>query len=143
VGNKVNLRNMTARLCAICIVDEKGKRVFSDFDAESLGRKSAKALDRIFDVAQRLNGLGADDIKEMAKNSGRAIAADSTSGLAAHLKTTVRELLMRIDSRELSEWMAFYSIEPFGRTRADMRAAMVAFPYCGWRRGQRHQMRFL
>jgi len=40
---------------------------------------------------------------------------------------TVRELLMRIDSRELSEWMAFYSIEPFGELRADMRAAMVAF----------------
>ena len=80
VGNKVNLRNMTARLCAICIVDEKGKRLFSDADAESLGRKSAKALERVFDVAQRLNGMGADDIKEMAKNSGRAIAADSTSG---------------------------------------------------------------
>ena len=50
------------------------------FRSESLGRKSAKALERVFDVAQRLNGMGADDIKEMAKNSGRAIAADSTSG---------------------------------------------------------------
>ena len=27
---------------------------------------------------------------------------------------TVRELLERIDSRELSEWRAFYNLEPFG-----------------------------
>jgi hypothetical protein len=27
---------------------------------------------------------------------------------------TVRELLARIDSEELSEWMAFYNVEPFG-----------------------------
>jgi len=28
---------------------------------------------------------------------------------------TVRELLLRMDSRELSEWRAFYNLEPFGR----------------------------
>jgi len=27
---------------------------------------------------------------------------------------TVRELLQRTDSRELSEWRAFYNLEPFG-----------------------------
>lgn len=27
---------------------------------------------------------------------------------------TVREMLDRIDSRELSEWMAFHNLEPFG-----------------------------
>ena len=39
---------------------------------------------------------------------------------------TVRELLARIDSHELSEWLAYYQIEPFGETRADMRAALIA-----------------
>jgi hypothetical protein len=34
---------------------------------------------------------------------------------------TVKELLGRVDSRELSEWMAFYSLDPWGEQRADLR----------------------
>lgn len=39
---------------------------------------------------------------------------------------TVREMLQRVDSHELSEWMAFYSIEPFGGEREDWRAGKIA-----------------
>lgn len=39
---------------------------------------------------------------------------------------TVQELLARITSRELSEWWAFFQLEPFGEERADVRAAIVA-----------------
>ena len=39
---------------------------------------------------------------------------------------TVRELENRISSRELAEWMAYYSIEPFGEQREDYRAGLVA-----------------
>ncbi len=39
---------------------------------------------------------------------------------------TVRELLGRIDSRELSEWIAYASIEPIGENRQDLRFAMLA-----------------
>jgi len=39
---------------------------------------------------------------------------------------TVRDLLSRIDSKELTEWMAWYSVEPFGEARADLRSAIVA-----------------
>jgi flagellar basal body rod protein FlgC len=39
---------------------------------------------------------------------------------------TVEELLDRISSRELSEWMAFYQVEPWGTEPADMRAGIVA-----------------
>ena len=35
-------------------------------------------------------------------------------------------MLSRIDSRELSEWMAYYSIEPFGEWRADLRQAITS-----------------
>jgi hypothetical protein len=31
-----------------------------------------------------------------------------------------------MSSRELSEWMAYYSLEPFGEYRADLRAAIIA-----------------
>lgn len=46
--------------------------------------------------------------------------------LAAHLGMTVKELLQRMDSRELSEWMAYYNIEPFGEERADIRQAITS-----------------
>jgi len=39
---------------------------------------------------------------------------------------TVAELLSRISSRELSEWMAYYELEPFGEERADLRAGIIA-----------------
>lgn len=39
---------------------------------------------------------------------------------------TVRELLARIDSRELAEWMAYYSLDPFGTERDDLQAGIVA-----------------
>ena len=38
---------------------------------------------------------------------------------------TVRQLLDSISSSELSEWMAFDAIEPFGEPRADLRAGLV------------------
>lgn len=39
---------------------------------------------------------------------------------------TVGELLDRISSRELSEWMVYAQLEPFGEARADLRAGIVA-----------------
>ena len=39
---------------------------------------------------------------------------------------TVRELENRLSSQELSEWMAYFSIEPFGSAREDYRAGLVA-----------------
>jgi len=38
---------------------------------------------------------------------------------------TVEELLKRITSKELSEWQAFYNIEPFGEERMDLRFALM------------------
>mgnify|MGYP000940748974 FL=1 len=35
-------------------------------------------------------------------------------------------MLQRMSSRELSEWMAYYNIEPFGEERADLRSGIVA-----------------
>ena len=39
---------------------------------------------------------------------------------------TVSELLARISARELAEWIAWYNIEPFGESRADLRSAIIA-----------------
>lgn len=39
---------------------------------------------------------------------------------------TVGELLGRISSQELTEWMAYSQVEPWGEDRADLRAGIVA-----------------
>ena len=38
---------------------------------------------------------------------------------------TVSEMLGRMDSTELAEWMAYDRIEPFGDQRADLRSAIL------------------
>jgi hypothetical protein len=39
---------------------------------------------------------------------------------------TVRSLLAEMDSRELTEWMAYDVVEPFGDGRGDIQAGVVA-----------------
>jgi hypothetical protein len=67
-SRETNMQNIRARLCALTMVDEAGNRLFDSADAEKLGGKSAKALDRVFAVAQKLNGLSSGDVDELAGN---------------------------------------------------------------------------
>lgn len=71
-----NLENIRARLCLLCLVDENGNRLFEEEDTFPLGGKSAAALDRIFTVAQRLNGLRDEDVDELAGESNAAQNGD-------------------------------------------------------------------
>lgn len=75
----LNLNNIRARLVALCVVDGDGQRVFSETDVKALGRKSAVALNRVFEVAQRLNGLTEQDMEELAGNSANGQSGDSIS----------------------------------------------------------------
>ena len=67
-GQKANINNIRARLAVRCVVDDTGARLFTDVDADALGKKSAKVLDRIFSTAQRLNGIGEADVDKLAGN---------------------------------------------------------------------------
>ena len=64
----MNMENFRARLAAKTIIDEDGKRLFHDSHIKALGAKSATALQRVFDVAQRLSGFSDEDVEELAKN---------------------------------------------------------------------------
>ena len=66
--NKLNLDNVRARFAVLTLVDDKGARLFTDADAKVLGEKSAAALDRVFAVAQRLNGFSSLDAEDLAGN---------------------------------------------------------------------------
>lgn len=61
-------KNVRAGLVARCWVDERGARVVPDDKIAELGGKSAKALDRLFDVCQRLNALTEAEAEAIAKN---------------------------------------------------------------------------
>lgn len=67
-GGKKNLANFRARLAVLCVVDDKGERLFKDEDAAGLGQRNARALDRITDVALRLSGLSEAGQKDAEKN---------------------------------------------------------------------------
>src|SRR5579864_9517252 len=58
-----------AKLCALAIVDEAGVPMFTTADVEALSKKSAVALDVVFDVAKRLAGLAKGEIETAKKNS--------------------------------------------------------------------------
>lgn len=76
---EMNLVNMRAKLVAWTVVDEEGERVFSTEDIDALGKKSAAALQRVFDVSQRLSGLTGEEIDELAKNYENGPNGDSGS----------------------------------------------------------------
>lgn len=63
----LNMVNIRAKLASMTICDEAGQRLFSDADIAELSNKSAAALQRIFAVAQRLSGIGEEDVKELAE----------------------------------------------------------------------------
>lgn len=60
--------NIRARLAAISICDETGKRLFADADTSKLAEKSGVALDRIYEAAARLNGLSSEEVERIEKN---------------------------------------------------------------------------
>ncbi len=61
--------NLRARFLSFCIVDEENTLMFTQNDILALGQKSSKALDRVFEVATRLNNTGVEGLEEAAKNS--------------------------------------------------------------------------
>lgn len=78
---RVNLENIRAKLVARTVIDpESGFPLFSDEDVKALGRKSAKALARVYDVATRLSGISDKDAEELAGNSETDPSGGSTSG---------------------------------------------------------------
>lgn len=68
-NNKVDLSNFRSRLVALSVIDEKGDRLFTIEDVIKLSKKSAKALDRVFNVAERLSALRVKDGENAIKNS--------------------------------------------------------------------------
>jgi hypothetical protein len=63
-----NYTKVRTSLLTMCLVDEKGNRLFADQDVRDLGQKSAKAMDRLVDVALRISGISEGEIEKMEGN---------------------------------------------------------------------------
>lgn len=67
-NRKFQGEHVRAKLLVQCIVDEKGERIFSDADVVALGARNAAVLDRLYDIASRLSGIGKKDLDAAVKN---------------------------------------------------------------------------
>lgn len=77
-NTSTNLNNLRAKLVQKCVVDpDTGGRIFGEADIAALGRLSAVALQRVFDVARELSGLADTDVEELTGNSVSDQSADS------------------------------------------------------------------
>ena len=61
--------NLRARLVAMSLCDETGKRLCTDADAAALGSRNAAAIALIYDTAARLSGITKEDLAELAGES--------------------------------------------------------------------------
>lgn len=78
-NREVNLENFRAKLVAASVVDTEGRLVFKEEHIPAIGRKSARALARIIDVANKLSGISEDDVEQLTKNS-EGETPDTTNG---------------------------------------------------------------
>ena len=73
----VDARDMRAKLVAMSCIDEGGELLFTMKDVAALTKKSARALDRIVDVAKRISGIGDDAVKAAGKGLPEITSGDS------------------------------------------------------------------
>ncbi len=69
--------NFRAKLCSYCICDEKGSLIFTEKDIVKLGQKSAEPVNRCFEAARKLNGIGDEATEDIEKNLPETPGEDS------------------------------------------------------------------
>jgi hypothetical protein len=74
-----DMRNFRARLVVLCVVDETGQLVFHAGDVDALAGKSGAALDRIYDKAAELSGIGEKDVEDLTRDFVKTDGSGSSS----------------------------------------------------------------
>ncbi len=75
----INMADLQVKLLALCLVDENFEPLFTAKDLAELGKKSGIVIDRLFSVAQRINGLDEDAVERAAVNFQPIPNGDSIS----------------------------------------------------------------
>ena len=76
---ELEAQNLRVQLCALTMVDGEGKRLFADHEVAQLGAKSAKALQRVFDVSSKLSGIAAESVEDAVGESEAIPSEESPS----------------------------------------------------------------
>lgn len=63
-----NSYNMRAQMVVGCACNKDGSLIFTNNDAVWLGDQSALVLNRIYEAAQRLSGMTAEDVDQLEKS---------------------------------------------------------------------------
>ncbi len=76
---ELEAQNLRVQLCALTMVDGDNNRLFADHEVHSLGEKSAKALQRVFDVSAKLSGISDESVEETLGESEATPSEESPS----------------------------------------------------------------
>ncbi len=70
-GDKVeaNRENFRSELLSRVLCNKDNKLLFNPREVKALGGKSGRIIDRLFEIAQKINGIGQSDIEKLTKNS--------------------------------------------------------------------------
>lgn len=66
--DRISVIGMKAYLIILCAVDDGGESIFAPTDLQALQLKSGAVLDRLWQIAQKLNHLLPEDVKALAGN---------------------------------------------------------------------------
>lgn len=67
-NNQFDMVLLREMLIAVVLVNSDGERLFTDGEITELGKKSSKVIERLFEEAQDMNGIGAEAVKELEEN---------------------------------------------------------------------------
>jgi len=81
VGRETGDRNLRGSFVWLCLCDAGGKPLYLEkpYLANGFAKKSARVINRIFEAAHDLNGMGEKSIEELEKNSETIPGDDSPS----------------------------------------------------------------
>jgi hypothetical protein len=66
-GN-VDRKKLIPMMIIACVFDAEGKQVFEDADQEMLMKKGAPAIEEVWNVVARINGMGVEAVEGAEKN---------------------------------------------------------------------------
>jgi hypothetical protein len=75
--------NIRATLAVFTLCDEMGGRLFTTEEIDAVGELDSMLLDRVFDVARRMNRMTREEGADLTKNSVTTPDASSGSALPA------------------------------------------------------------
>lgn len=78
-SKRKNAENFRARMVALCAIDDHGNKLFNVNDIAALGTKSSKALSRVFDACQEMNGFSESDVEDLTEGFDDAPSEGSIS----------------------------------------------------------------